>query len=240
MAHQPNTMKSIAIITARGGSKRIPGKNIRNFLGKPILAYSIETALKSGIFDEVMVSTDSQEIAEVSKKYGANIPFMRSKKNSSDTATTGQALFEVIEFYKNMGQIYEYGCCIYPTAPFITPARLIEAYSMIQRPNTNVVIPIVKFPSPVMWALEKNNDNEIRFRWPENEFKRSQELDELYYDAGQFYFFNIDKFLLTNSLYTSTSVGLTISENEVQDIDTDHDWQMAEMKYVLLNNNNGV
>jgi pseudaminic acid cytidylyltransferase len=232
-------MAKIAIITARGGSKRIPGKNIRPFLGKPIITYSISAAIESGIFDEVMVSTDDNEIAAIAKMAGAKVPFMRSAKTSDDFATSSDVLQEVFDEYRRIGKIFDHACCIYPTAPFVTAQKLQEASDILIEKKAHVVLPIAKFSVPVWWALDKN-DFGIRLRWPENANKRSQDLPTSYYDAGQFYFFDVDKFLRTKQLFTDNTYGVEISELEVQDIDNIDDWYMAEIKYLhLLNRKNG-
>lgn len=226
-------MSSIAIITARGGSKRIPRKNIKDFLGKPIIQYSIEAALNSGIFQEVMVSTDDMEIANVALKAGAKVPFMRSEKTSSDFATTADVLIEVLETYKGKGFQFEYACCCYPTAPFITSGKIQEAFKLIQEKKADCVIPVAKYSVPIWWAL-KMQDQKISFNWPENALKRSQDLPPAYYDCGQFYFLHVDKFLIDKEVFMKNSVGLEVPETEVQDIDNIEDWEIAEIKYRML------
>lgn len=226
-------MKSLAIITARGGSKRIPKKNIRDFCGKPIIAYSIEAALESGLFDEVMVSTDSEEIAEIAKKYGAKIPFFRSRETSNDYATTRDVLLEVLHRYKKEGNELEYFACIYPTAPFITKTKLKEAYMLMKDYEAYGVIPIVKFSFPPQRAyiVEKKN---LRFKWPEFKNARSQDLEPFYHDAGQFYFYDAEKFVELNGEIEEKIVPLVLPEIEVQDIDNEEDWIIAEQKYEML------
>lgn len=226
-------MKALAIITARGGSKRIPRKNIKFFLGKPIIQYSIEAALLSGIFDEVMVSTDDEEIAEVARQCGAVVPFMRSTKTSDDFATTADVLTEVIEQYAANGKIFEYACCCYPTAPFITSEKLCSAYEMIKNNNADSVMTVAKYSVPIWWALKKEND-QISLHWPENANKRSQDLSSAFYDCGQFYFFDVNRFMETKSLFTTNTLGLEVPETEVQDIDNIEDWNLAEIKYSWL------
>ncbi|MBS1488886.1 MAG: pseudaminic acid cytidylyltransferase [Bacteroidetes bacterium] len=227
-------MKNIAIITARGGSKRIPRKNIKPFLGKPIIAYSIETAINSGLFDEVMVSTDDVEIAEISKSYGANVPFLRSLETSSDFAKTNDVLLEVFEGYRQLGKTFHSACCIYPTAPFISVDKLTRAYRMLIERKANLVLPIAKFSVPIWWALNKDADSWLSANWPDTLLTRSQDLQETYYDAGQFYFFNVASFLNTKSLYADKYLGIELPELEVQDIDNESDWKIAEMKYSLM------
>jgi pseudaminic acid cytidylyltransferase len=224
-------MTTVAIITARGGSKRIPFKNIKLFHGKPIVAYSIETAINSGIFNEVMVSTDDPKIADISKKFGAVIPFLRSKETSDDYATTADVLKEVIESYNDNGKKLTYACCIYPTAPFITKERLIEAFELLLSSGADSVIPVTKFSFPI-WRSFKMENKKISYNWPEFVPKRSQDLPAAYHDCGQFYFFKCEPFLKTGKLVSDNSVGLEIPESEVQDIDSEEDWKIAEIKFL--------
>ena len=226
-------MNNIAIIPARGGSKRIPKKNIRDFCGKPIIAYSIETALESNLFGEVMISTDDDEIAEVAKKYGAKIPFMRSAKNADDFATTYDVLQEVLHTYKQKGKEFEYGCCVYPTAPFITAKKVTEAYNLLTEKKFDTVLTVVAFSYPI-WRSLKKEDDKITMWWPENVNKRSQDLPIAYHDAGQFYFFNTEQILKTGLLFTSNVGAIVTDELHVQDIDSLQDWKLAELKYQLM------
>lgn len=224
----------IAIITARGGSKRIPKKNIRDFCGKPIMAYSIEAAISSRIFDTVMVSTDSKEIANIAKQYGADIPFMRSDETSNDFATTSDVLIEVLEKYKEQGIVYTQACCLYPTAPFVTSERLKEAMSLLNSSNeVDTVIPILRYSYPPQRGLI-SKDGYIKMREPEFSRTRSQDLQPIYHDAGQFYCFDVKAFLKTKNIMAGKIKGVELSELEVQDIDTIEDWKIAEMKYKLL------
>lgn len=223
--------KSIAIIPARGGSKRIPRKNIKDFLGKPIIAYGIEAAINSKLFDVVMVSTDDLEIAEVSKKYGALIPFMRSIEKSNDFATTADVLLEVLMEYKKLGKEFEYLCCIYPTAPFVTPQKLIDSFIIMIENNADSVIPVVKFNSPIQRALRINNKNQLEYIWPENINKRSQDLEYTYHDAGQFYWAKSKEVFHSKQLFLKKAIPFIVSEMDVQDIDTIEDWEIALTKY---------
>ena len=226
-------MKRIAIITARGGSKRIPGKNIKDFLGKPIIAYSIEAALNSGLFDEVMVSTDSNEIAEVGKEYGAKVPFLRSDQNANDFASTVDVIVEVIEKYGQEGVKFDIGCCIYPTAPFISDALLNESLKMLMEQNFETVFPIMKFSFPIQRALRKTDAQKIAPFHPEHVNTRSQDLEQAFHDAGQFYWFRPEKLLSSRKLWTDNSGGILISEMDAHDIDYPEDWEIAEFKYKL-------
>lgn len=227
-------MKTIAVITARGGSKRIPKKNIKEFMGKPIIAYSIETAINSKLFDEVMVSTDNEEIAKIALKYGAKVPFIRSEKNSDDYSTTVDVILEVLNKYKENGKEFDYACCIYPTAPFITCEKLISGYNLLINHQFDSVIPVVKFSYPIQRALKIEN-NKLRMFFPDNILMRSQDLEHSYHDAGQFYFINCEKFLKSFKLIGENSSFIEMNEIEVQDIDTMEDWRLAEVKYKILN-----
>ena len=226
-------MKQIAIITARGGSKRIPRKNIKEFCGKPILAYSIEAALASGVFDTVMVSTDDVEIAEIAKKYGAEVPFFRSEKTSNDFAITSEVLEEVLEMYEERGQHYDRICCIYPTAPFITAERLKSAMDLLEETGADSVLPVVRFSFPPQRGVVVE-DGYLKFKWPEYKHARSQDLEPFYHDVGQFYCLNRESFDTQKLLVMEKTVPLILSELEIQDIDTEEDWKLAEMKYKLL------
>ena len=228
-------MKTLAIITARGGSKRIHKKNIKLFLGAPILKYSIDAAVNSGIFNEVMVSTDDLEIAEISKKYGANIPFIRSELTSNDFATTADVIFEVIEAYAKIGIDFDYICCIYPTAPFVNADKLLHAYNILTQFNYKSVIPVVRFGFPILRSFHMN-DGLVKMNWPEHMNTRSQDLEPSFHDAGQFYFIRSDYFKDEKKLFTDQTYGIEMPESEVQDIDNLEDWKIAEIKYTFLLN----
>ena len=225
--------KRVAIITARGGSKRIPRKNVKEFLGKPILLYSIEAALKSGIFDEVMVSTEDKEIAELAKEAGAKVPFFRSEDAANDYATTTDVIAEVLAAYKEMGMEFEYACCIYPTAPFVTAECLKEAMGIMESKEADSLIPVVRFSFPPQRAVVIN-DGKMEFKWPENMFARSQDLEPFYHDCGQFYCMRTESFLREKKLFMSNTLAYERPESEVQDIDTMEDWKLAELKYRML------
>lgn len=228
-------MSNLAIIPARGGSKRIPRKNIKDFLGKPIIAYSIESALESGLFDKVMVSTDDKEIAEIAVKYGAKVPFKRSKENSNDLATTLSVIKEVISNYKNvLSQEFDNTCCIYPTAPFIKKEHLKQGFNLLTSKNYKSVFPVVPFSYPVWRGLERMNNGKTRMLWPENLQARSQDMKKVYHDAGQWYWINNN--LINNSLFSDNTATILLNELEVQDIDNLTDWRLAELKYEHLQN----
>ncbi len=222
----------IAIITARGGSKRIPGKNIKEFMGKPMLAYAIEAAVSSHLFDTVMVSTDDKEIAEVAKKWGAEVPFMRSETTSSDYATTTDVLIEVIQEYKKQGLEYKKLCCIYPCVPFLSSKSLIEAYERFTD-DVDALMPVCKYPVPVEWAVSIREGLVNNFD-PEGWKIRSQDLEPKYYDVGMFYFVMTEKMLQYQSVRPPRTAAYIIDESECQDIDTMDDWKSAELKYKIL------
>lgn len=224
-------MSRIAIITARGGSKRIPKKNIKEFCGKPIIAYSIEAALSSGLFDEVMVSTDSEEIAEVARKYGASVPFMRSAETASDFATTRDVLMEVLNEYEKRGQHFDTMVCIYPTAPFVTGEKLREACDTFEKAGADQLIPVVRFSFPPQRAFIID-DGFLRFKWEEYKNSRSQDLEPFYQDAGQFYIYDTKSYLEKENLEI---VPYILKESEVQDIDNIEDWKIAEIKFERMN-----
>lgn len=226
-------MKSIAIITARGGSKRIPKKNIKSFLGKPIICYSIEAALKSECFDEVIVSTDSEEIAAISKDTGASVPFLRSDRTSNDFATTADVLEEVIVEYEKLGRKFDTFACIYPTAPFITADKIKEAYVKLSESDAYSIMSVVRFSFPPQRALIIR-DGVITYQYPEYSTSRSQDLEPIYHDCGQFYICKTLEFMKEHSMVTKRTLPYEIPEEEVQDIDNISDWLIAEAKYKAL------
>jgi N-acylneuraminate cytidylyltransferase len=230
-------IQRLAIIPARGGSKRIPQKNIRDFLGRPIISYSIEAAIQSGLFSEVIVSTDSREIADIAIKYGASVPFLRSTENATDLATTSDVLLEVINSYKqNLGQVFAESCCIYPTAPFITSRILTESYSKFKTKDYYSLFSITAFSFPIQRAFRLQEDR-IQMLNSEYSNTRSQDLEVFYQDAGQFYWFKINEFLSRKKLLSENSTYYVLNEIECQDIDNETDWRLAELKYQLLKSN---
>lgn len=226
-------MRKIAIITARGGSKRIPRKNIREFCGKPILAYSIEAAIESGLFDTVMVSTDDGEIADIARRYGAEVPFYRSESTASDYATTNDVLLEVLAEYEKRGEQYELGCCIYPTAPFVTAEKLRDAVERLKSSGADTLIPVVAFSYPPQRAMIVK-EGRLVFEHPQYLDSRSQDLEPHYHDVGQFYLFYTEAFKRNRKLMTGDILPYVVSELEVQDIDNLTDWEIAEIKYRFM------
>lgn len=230
-------MRKIAIITARGGSKRIPRKNIREFCGKPILAYSIEAAVESKLFDTVMVSTDDGEIAQIARSYGAEVPFYRSESTAGDYATTNDVLLEVLEEYEKRGEHYELGCCIYPTAPFVTADKLRDAMERLENSGADTLIPVVAFSYPPQRAMIVK-EGRLVFEYPQYLDSRSQDLEPHYHDVGQFYLFYTQAFKQNRKLMTGDILPYVVSELEVQDIDNLTDWEIAEIKFRLMQGQN--
>lgn len=223
----------IAIITARGGSKRIPRKNIKEFCGKPILAYSIQAAVDSGIFDTVMVSTDDEEIAEIARQYGAEVPFYRSAETANDFATTNDVLLEVLSEYEKRGQKFDMAVCIYPTAPFVTAEKIRAAVEQLSKSDADTLIPVVAFSYPPQRAMIVE-EGRLVFEYPQYLDSRSQDLKPHYHDVGQFYVFRTAAFQVNRKLMVGNILPMVVSELEVQDIDNQTDWEIAEMKYRLM------
>ncbi len=230
--------KTIAIIPARGGSKRIPRKNIKSFLGKPIIAYSIEAALRSGLFTEVMVSTDDAEISKYARAAGATVPFMRDPTTATDHAGLSEVVLEVIAEYEKRGTTVTQACCILPTAPFITLERLKAGHALLIEKKFSSVYPIVQFSYPIMRSLKFEN-GKISMLWPEHFATRSQDLPPAYHDAGQWYWLDASQFKKAGKLLTDNTGAIELPEQEVQDIDTEQDWILAELKYTFMKNNQG-
>lgn len=226
-------MRNLAIIPARGGSKRIPRKNIKPFMGKPIIAYSIEAALKSGLFEEVMVSTDDEEIAAVARQYGAKVPFMRSAETANDYATTFDVIEEVLNTYKAEERFFDVVCCIYATAPFVSDVKLQTSYQSLVENGYDSVYAVVAYSYPVQRGL-KIEQGRMSMLYPEYLNTRSQDLKPVYHDAGQFYFSKVKPLEEAKSFLGNNAGGIIYSELEVQDLDTETDWKLAEMKYRLL------
>lgn len=223
-------MKNLCIIPARGGSKRIPRKNVKPFLGKPMLAYSIEAAKQSGLFDEIMVSTDDAEIADVAKQYGAKVPFLRSSETASDFATTNDVIREVLQKYNEIGQEFDNFCCFYATAPLVQSKDVVAAYERLLNSSFTLVYPVVQFSYPIWRCLDLKEDGTMTRHWPEFEMSRSQDLPKEYHDTGTFYWHKTKEWLSGNILVG----GIEVDETSIQDIDTETDWKLAEMKYRIL------
>lgn len=223
-------MKNLAIVPARGGSKRIPRKNIKPFMGKPILAYSIEAALNSGLFEEVMVSTDDEEIARIARQYGAKVPFMRTEQTANDYASLNDVVQEVLANYKTLGYSFDNFCCILSTAPFIKPDDLANAYDTLMSSSFDTIRPVVKFSYPIQRAFRIDDKGAVSWFFPEYANCRSQDLTAAYHDAGLFYWGKV-----ISGLDSPNRGAIIIEESKCQDIDTIEDWIIAEQKYRILN-----
>ena len=226
---------NVAIIPARGGSKRIPRKNIKSFHGKPMIAYSIEAAIQSGCFDKIIVSTDDQEIAEISIAYGAEVPFLRPVNISDDHATTMDVMHHAISWCINSGFNVGSVCCLYATAPFVMPVYLQQGLSLLNNENVGFVFSATSFPFPIQRAIKLSSEGKVTMFFPENEQVRSQDLIESYHDAGQFYWGSKDLFLERQPIFSSNSKVVLLPRKQVQDIDTQEDWELAEALYLTLN-----
>lgn len=222
--------KILAIIPARGGSKRIPRKNIKFFLGRPIISYSIEAAINSMLFDEVMVSTDDKDIAAIAIKYGAKVPFLRSKENSGDYSTTSAVIEEVLNEYEKRSMRFDIFCCVYPTAPLIKKEIFIKCFNLLVNEGFDSVFPVVKFSYPIQRSL-KMIGPKVEMIYPENIYKRSQDFSAFYHDSGQFYWMWTDKFIKNKKVFVKNSGAVVVSDLFVQDIDNLDDWKIAELKY---------
>jgi N-acylneuraminate cytidylyltransferase len=229
-------MKKVAIITARGGSKRIPRKNIKHFVDRPLINFSIEECLKSQIFDEVMVSTDSEEIRDVALKAGASVPFFRSSRNSDDFSGTVDVLLEVLKSYENIGKHFDFFCCVYPTAPFITTKKLNESFDLLIKNQGDFCVSVTEYTYPVQRRLSLNSNNEILFSCPEFLMKRSQDLEKFFHDVGQIYWGKTTSLGQYKNVFAGKSLAYPVHPLEAQDIDNLKDWEIAEFKYKYLKN----
>ena len=224
----------IAIIPARGGSKRISNKNIKLFAGQPIISYSIKAAQETKLFERIIVSTDSEEIAEVAKSYGAEVPFMRPTELADDFTGTVPVLLHALDWLNEHGSVADYFCCIYATAPFVQPKHIIEGFNLLKKRNAATAFSVTTFPYPIFRALKTGEDGCIEMFWPEHENSRSNDLPEAYHDAGQFYWGNTKRFLTEKKLFSSDSVPVILPRYLVQDIDTPEDWKTAEKMFSVL------
>ncbi|MCF1426546.1 MAG: pseudaminic acid cytidylyltransferase [Shewanella sp.] len=224
----------IAVIPARGGSKRIPRKNIKLFHGKPIIAYSIEAALQSDCFDKLIVSTDDLEIAAVAREYGAEVPFLRPDEISDDYTTTMDVMAHAVYWCKNEGWDIEAACCIYATAPFVLPEYLQCGYELLQDTGVQFAFSATSFAFPIQRAIKLDKQGSVSMFLPENEQVRSQDLEEAYHDAGQFYWGLTNAFLAKLSIFSPHSKAVLLPRHRVQDIDTPEDWEFAESLFSAL------
>lgn len=229
---------NVAIIPARGGSKRIPGKNVKPFVGKPIIAWSIEAAIAAGIFDRIIVTTDSEEIARVAGKYGAETPFVRPPELSDDHTPTAPVIAHCLEWLAAQGTPAQYGCCIYATAPFLRAEYVRQGFELMVNRQVSSVFSVTTFPFPIFRALRLAKDGHLTMFWPEHELTRSNDLPEAFHDAGQFYWLESETFLQTRRVYGQDALPVILPRYLVQDIDTPEDWLTAEYMFRALQQHN--
>lgn len=224
----------IALIPARGGSKRIPKKNIKEFCGQPMIAYSIKAAKEANCFDHIIVSTDCEEIAKVAKEYGAEVPFIRPDDLSDDYATTMDVIKHCVQYYENKGETIESLCCLYATAPFVRPADLLKGLELLQADNVQYAFSATAFSFPIQRAFYLDEKRQINMFEPEHLLTRSQDLEEAYHDAGQFYWCKLDAIKNNLPFFAPHSAAILLDRDRVQDIDTPADWDFAQKLFQLL------
>lgn len=233
-------MKKVAIIPARGGSKRIPNKNIKVFAGQPIISYSINAAKDSKLFDRIILSTDSKEIAEIGKSYGAEVPFMRPSELADDYTGTVDVLIHALNWLNVHDKFYNYFCCIYATAPFLNKVFINKAFDILRENKAVSAFSVTSYPYPIFRALKIDTNNRVKMFWPEHLHSRSNDLSEAYHDAGQFYWCDTEKFLKEEIVFSSDSVPVILPRYLVQDIDTPEDWETAEKLFLTLKSQKSV
>jgi len=225
---------NIAIIPARIGSKRIPKKNIKIFHGKPIIAYSIQAALKTNLFGKVIVSTDSQELADVAISHGAEVPFIRPAELSDDFTGTDAVILHALNWLIEHGEDIEYVCCIYATAPFIKPEHIKNGLELLKNKNATSAFSVTTYPYPIYRSLKIDESGRLKMIWPDYLNVRSQDLSEAYHDAGQFYWADVKKYLIQKKFFSQDAIPVVLPRYLVQDIDTAEDWHRAEAMYKAL------
>ena len=228
---------SIAIIPARGGSKRIPRKNIKEFYGKPLISYSIQVAFESKLFDKIIVSTDDEEIANIAKEYGAEVPFMRPKQLSDDFTGTVDVVKHALEWLRKNGEIYDYACTIYATAPLLASQYLMEGLEKLRDSDAINTFSATSMPFPIQRTFKVNGDGRCEMFTPEHYMTRSQDLEEAYQDAGQFYWTKVDQ-PSDKIMFGQDSIPIILPRHLVQDIDTLEDWKRAEIMYKVIQESN--
>ena len=233
--HHKKKYKYLALIPARGGSKRIPNKNIKKFNNLPIIARSIKVANESNLFDEVMVSTESDKIAKISKKFGAKVPFKRSKKNSRDKVHIPAVLEEVLKKYRKLGKNFEYICCIYATAPLIKKQHLHFGLKKLKVKNCNSVLSISEFEGSIWRSFKKNKNGNLIFNF-KNQSNSMKEQSKNYYHDGQWFWFRASKFIKSKKIIGKNTKGVLLPKYLSQDINTFEDWKLAEIKYKYQKN----
>lgn len=225
---------NICLIPARGGSKRLPGKNIKPFAGKPMIAHSIMAAREAGLFEQVMCSTESDDIARVAAEWGAMVPFRRPAELADDHATTDQVIQHALHWLADHGGLPDYVCCVYATAPFITADDLKRGLDALKETGATTAFSVTSFAYSIYRALKINERGRLEMLWPEHRLKRSQDLPELLHDAGQFYWLNVCRYLRDGRLFSDDSIPVRLSRSRVQDIDTPEDWERAELMHRAL------
>ncbi len=230
-------MSAIALIPARSGSKRIPRKNIKDFFGRPMIAYSILAAKESDVFERIIVSTDTKEIMDIALSYGAEAPFQRPPELSDDDTPTAPVLMHALEYFQREDWAVDYLCCIYPTAVFLRPGYLKEGYNLLRKHRVSTVFSVTSYSFPIFRALKINEKGHVEMFWPKHELSRSQDLPEAYHDAGQFYWLDAKKFARTGKIYSDDAMPVILPRYLVQDIDTPEDWEVAEKLYKSLYDN---
>lgn len=225
---------NIAIIPARIGSKRIPKKNIKNFHGQPIIAYSIQAALETNLFSKVIVSTDSQELADVAISNGAEVPFIRPAELSDDFTGTDAVILHALNWLMEHCEDVQYFCCIYATAPFVKPEYIRKGLELLKRAKATSAFSVTTYPYPIYRSLKVDENGRLKMIWPDYLNVRSQDLSEAYHDAGQFYWADAKKYLFERKFFSQDAVPVVLPRYLVQDIDTDEDWRKAEAMYKAL------
>lgn len=227
-------MANLAIIPARGGSKRIPRKNIREFMGRPMISYAISAALEAGVFDEIIVSTDDEEIADVARECGAAVPFMRSPENSGDNATVSEVALEVLDRFARDGKPFSHVVVILPCVPFLSGAVLSDAWKKFVSSSADALLPVVRYTFPVQRAMKLGGDGFLEYREPQNAYCRSQDMETFFHDCGMFCMARVDSLIQNKTLVVPKTVSYEMQPERVQDIDTPEDWRLAEIKYRML------
>lgn len=227
-------MHAVAIIPARGGSKRIPGKNIKPFAGQPIIAYSLQAAKATGLFDNIIVSTDSEEIAQVAREFGAEVPFMRPRDLADDHTGTDKVIIHALHWLMDHGHSVRFVCCIYPTAPLLRAEFIRKGYNLLVENEGTSAFSVTTFPYPIFRALKINEAGMLGMIWPEHLKTRSQDLLEAYHDAGQFYWAKVKQYLLEQSFFSNKAIPVILPRYLVQDIDSVEDWETAELLFEVL------
>mgnify|MGYP000096530266 CR=1 FL=1 len=223
-------MSRVAVIPARGGSKRIPGKNIKEFFGQPLIAWSIKAAQQSRLFDSIFVSTDSEDIAVIANEWGAETPFRRPPSLADDFTGVEAVFLHALRYLKDTGENMQYACCLQPTAPLLTGQTISECFELMKAKRAPVAMTVTSFAYPVWRALTLTKGR-LEFQWPKYQMSRSQDLPELLHDAGQCYWVDVPRFLEDPRFFNENAVGYRVERWQAQDIDTEEDWRMIEMMF---------